>query len=76
MTPSLKRKLLRPFIEITKATRKLRKELRTPEEIVDMRDKIHVEFMVAQKKGNKMIADVLEIKEKVLNWVLKENGTI
>ena len=72
MNPSLKRKLLRPFIEIAKAQRKLRKELRTPEEIIDMRDKIHVEFMVAQKKGNKMIADTLEIKEKVLNWVLKD----
>ena len=72
MKPSLKRKLLRPFIEIAKAQRKLRKELRTPEEIIDMRDKIHVEFMTAQKKGNKMIADTLEIKEKVLNWVLKD----
>ena len=72
MKPSLKRKLLRPFIEIAKAQRKLHKELRTPEEIIDMRDKIHVEFMTAQKKGNKMIADTLEIKEKVLNWVLKD----
>ena len=72
MKPSLKRKLLRPFIEIAKAQRKLRKELRTPEEIIDMRDKIHVEFMVAQKKGMKVIADTLEIKEKVLNWVLKD----
>ena len=75
MKPSLKRKLLRPFIEITRANRKLCHELRNPEEIIDLRDKIHVDFMEAQKKGNKMIADVLEIKEKVLNWVLKD-GTI
>lgn len=74
MKPEFKRKLLRPFIEITKATRKLRKELRTPEEIVDLRDKLHIEFMVAQKKGNKVIADTLEIKEKVLNWVLKDGA--
>ena len=72
MKPSLKRKLLRPFIEIAKAQRKLRKELRTPEEIIDMRDKVHIEFMTAQKKGMKQIADTLEIKEKVLNWVLKD----
>ena len=72
MNPALKRKLLRPFIEIAKAQRKLRKELRTPEEIIDMRDKIHIEFMAAQKKGMKLVADTLEIKEKVLNWVLKD----
>jgi hypothetical protein len=73
MNPSFKRKLLRPFIEIAKATRKLKKELKTPEEIIDMRDKIHIELMTAQKKGMKQVADILEIKEKILNWVLKIN---
>jgi len=72
MKPSLKRKLLRPFIEIAKAQRKLRKELRTPEEIVDMRDKVHIEFMLAQKRGSTVLANDLSIKEKLLNWVLKD----
>ena len=72
MKPELKRKLLRPFIEIAKAQRKLRKELRTPEEIVDMRDKVHIEFMLAQKRGSTVLANDLSIKEKLLNWVLKD----
>jgi len=72
MKPELKRKLLRPFIEIAKAQRKLRTELRTPEEIIDMRDKVHVELMLAQKRGSTVLANDLSIKEKLLNWVLKD----
>ena len=72
MKPELKRKLLRPFIEIAKAQRKLRTELRTPEEIIDMRDKVHVELMLAQKRGSTVLANDLSIKEKILNWVLKD----
>ena len=72
MKPELKRKLLRPFIEIAKAQRKLRKELRTPEEIIDMRDKVHIELMLAQKRGSTVLANDLSIKEKLLNWVLKD----
>ena len=71
MTPSLKRRLLRPFIEISRATRKLHKELRTPEEIIDMRDKIHLDLMQAQKKGSLLLATELGYKESMLNWVLK-----
>ena len=74
MKPELKRKLLRPFIEIAKAQRKLRTELRTPEEIIDMRDKVHVELMLAQKRGSTVLANDLSIKEKLLNWVLKDGN--
>lgn len=75
MKPSLKRKLLRPFIEIAKATRKLRHELRTPEEIIELRDKIHVELMAAQKKNMTLLSTELGYKEKILNWVLKDGNS-
>jgi hypothetical protein len=71
INPKWKRKLLRPFIEIAKAQRKLRKELRTPEEIIDMRDKIHLDLMQAEKKGSTLLATELRFKEGILNWVLK-----
>ena len=78
MKPATKRRLLRPFIEITRMSRKLRHELRTPEEIIDTRDKIHTDLMVADKnrvRDNNKVNE-LKFKEEILNWVLKENGAI
>lgn len=74
MNPAIKRKLLRPFIEIAKATRKLKHELRTPEEIIELRDKIHVELMAAQKRNFTLLVTELTYKEKILNWVLKDGN--
>jgi len=75
MKPSIRRNLLRPFIAIQRDIRRLKHPMRTPDEILDMRDDVHVNLMVAERAGN-LVSKELAIKEKVLNWVLKENVTI
>ena len=75
MKPATKRKLLRPFIEFSRLKNKIYHELRSPEEIVNKRDEIHVALMVADKNRLKDNNKILELKhkEEILNWVLK-NG--
>ena len=69
--PNLKRELLRPFIRIQRELKKLNHPIRMPEEIIEMRDKIHNDFIIAEKKNNNDKMIEFKAKKDILNWVLK-----
>ncbi len=73
---SLKRNLLRPFVKIQRELKRLGHPIRTPDEILDMRDDVHVLLMTAERANNPAMVKELGTKEKVLNWVLKHNVTL
>jgi hypothetical protein len=72
----IKRNILRPFISIQRDIKKLKHPIRTPDEILDMRDDVHVNLMTAERSNNKSQVIELQTKEKALNWVLKLHDTI
>jgi hypothetical protein len=76
MKPALKRKLLRPLTWCRRTRNKIFHELRTPEEIIDLRNKLHDKLIMAERIGNEDNIIEYTIKKETLNWVLKEDDSI